>query len=164
MDDDSANKSVKILYTTLLQYTKGDAKSKVTSCGMKDAWEAYRYIINKGENITMAAIMRRRMEVINPEPARVPEDIEARLQSWKTDMRILLDSNHPQDVSMVANQDQMVTILISMLPAKVAEQMMVKYDVGSTSLEDIEEKLREYLDKITDSSGGEEMSREEEGR
>ena len=49
MDDDSENKSVAILYTTLLQYTKGDAKSKVMSSGMKNAWEAYRYIINKGK-------------------------------------------------------------------------------------------------------------------
>ena len=52
---------------------------------------------------------------------------------------------------MVANQDQMVTILISMLPERVAEQMMLKYEVGVTHLDDIEEKLREHLDKAIDS-------------
>ena len=150
MDDPTTAKCVKILYTTLLQYTKGEAKSKVTSCGMAGAWESYRYIVNRGKNITMTAVMQKRMRVMNPDAAKTPEDVETKLQTWKTDMRILLEASQEQDIKMVANQDQMITILISMLPDKIAEHLMSKYDVGMTTLEEMEEKLRDHLDKIID--------------
>ena len=150
MDDETTAKCVKILYTTLLQFTKGEAKAKVTSCGMKGAWESYRYIVNRGKNITMTAVMQKRMKVMNPEPAKRPEDVESKLQSWKTNLRILLETGQEQDIKMVANQDQMITILISMLPDKIAEHLMTKYEVGDTTLEDMEEKLRDHLEKIVD--------------
>ena len=131
MTEEIMAKGVKLLYTTLLQFTKRDAKAKVTSSGMKGAWEAYRYIVNKGKNITMTAIMSKRMKVMNPDPAKSPGDVEAKLQAWKTDMRILLESGQEQDVKMTANQDQMITILISMLPDRLPEHIMTKYEVGT---------------------------------
>ena len=69
---------------------------------------------------------------------------------WKTDVRILLERGQEQDQNMVQNEDQMITILLSILPDKVVEQVMSKYDVGMTSLDEMEEKLREYMDKIGD--------------
>ena len=90
------------------------------------------------------------MRVMNPDAAKAPEDVETKLQAWKTDMRILLETNQYQDIKMVANQDQMITILISMLPDKIAEHLMTKYDIGVTTLEEMEEKLRDHLDKIVD--------------
>ena len=46
----------------------------------------------------------------------------------------------------------MITILISMLPERVAEQVMGKYEIGLTSLDEMEEKLREHLDKVGDNN------------
>ena len=48
MESDVMNKCKKFLYTTLLQYTKGDARVKVMSGGTKGALESYRYIVHKG--------------------------------------------------------------------------------------------------------------------
>ena len=150
MDEQNFSKSVKILYTTLLQYTKGDARAKVTGCGMRGSWEAYRFIVNKGKNRTMTSIMQKRIRVMNPEQAKTVEEVEGKVQVWKTDMRILLECGQEQDRNMIKNEDQMITILISMLPERVAEHIMGKYEIGLTSLDELEEKLREHLDKIGD--------------
>ena len=98
----------------------------------------------------MTAIMQQRMKVMNSDTAKVPEDVEMKMQTWKTDMRILLETSQEHDIKMVANQDQVITILISMLPDKIAEHLMTKYDIGVTTLEEMEEKLRDHLDKIVD--------------
>ena len=142
MDEQNVNKSVKILYTTLLQYTKGDARAKVTGNGMKGSWEAYRFIVNKGKNRTMTSIMQKRMRVMNPEQAKSNEEVEAKVQIWKTDVRILLECGQEQDLNMVKNEDQMITILLSILPEKVAEHVMGKYDVGLISWDEMGEKTR----------------------
>jgi hypothetical protein len=87
---------------------------------------------------------------MNPEQAKTQEEVEAKVQMWKTDVRILLECGQDQDQNMVQNEDQMITILLSILPDKIVEQIMSKYDVGMTSLDEMEEKLREYMDKIGD--------------
>ena len=148
MDDKQIGNSVKILYTTLLQYTKGDARAKVTRGGMKGSWEAYRFIVNKGMDRTVTSIMQKRMRVMNPEQAKNSNEVEAKVQRWKTDIRILLDCGQDQDKVMLGNDDQMITILLSIIPEKVAEHMMSKYDVGFTSVDEMEEQIREYMDKF----------------
>ena len=54
-ESDVMNKCTKILYTLLLQYTKGDARVKVASGGMKGAMESFRYIFHKGRNTMMTS-------------------------------------------------------------------------------------------------------------
>ena len=49
---------------------------------------------------------------------------------------------------MMENNDQMITILISMLPDRVAEYLMTKYEVGVTALDEMEVALQEYMMKI----------------
>ena len=61
MESDVMNMCTKILNMTLLQYTKGDARVKVTSGGMKGAMESFPYIVHKGRNTTMTSILFRRM-------------------------------------------------------------------------------------------------------
>ena len=61
-------------------------------------------------------------------------DVEKKLQMWKNDIRILLESRQEQDINTMENNHQMTTILISMLPDRVAEYSMTKYEVGVTSL------------------------------
>ena len=75
MESDVMNKCTKKLYTTLLQNTKGDARVKVTSGGMKGSMESFR-------NTTMTSIMHRRMRVMNPEVAKNAEDVEKKLHMW----------------------------------------------------------------------------------
>ena len=70
LDDNNINKATKILYTTLLQYTKGDAKIKVTTGGMAAAMDTYRHIAYKGKNDSIQAQMHRRIKVMNPESAK----------------------------------------------------------------------------------------------
>ena len=80
MDEHSFGKSVKILYTTLLKYTKGDARAKVTGNGMRGSCEAYRFIVNKGKNRTITSMMQKRMRVMNPERAKTLEEVEGKVQ------------------------------------------------------------------------------------
>ena len=76
---------------------------------MKGSWEAYRFIVNKGKNRTITSIMQKRMRVMNPEQAKTQEEVEAKVQMWKTDVRILLECGQDQDQNMVQNEDQMIT-------------------------------------------------------
>ena len=79
---------------------------KVTSGGMKGAMESFRYIVHKGRNTTMTSIMHRKMKVMNPEVAKNAEDVE-KIQLWKNDIRLLLESRQEQDIKMMENNDQM---------------------------------------------------------
>ena len=98
----------------------------------------------------MTSIMQKRMRAMNPEQTKTPEEVETKVQMWKTDVRILFEWGQEQDQNMVTNEDQMMTVLLSILHEKIAEQVMSKYDVELTSLDEMEEKLREYLDKFGD--------------
>ena len=51
MSDDMNNKGTKILYTSLIQYTKGDATMKVNMNGMAASMDSYRHITYKGRMI-----------------------------------------------------------------------------------------------------------------
>ena len=102
---------------------------KATSGGMKGAMESFRYIIHKGRNTTITSIMHRRMRVMNTEVAKNADDVEKQVQMWKNDIQLLLESRQEQDTKMIENNDQMITILISMLPDRVAEYLMTKYEV-----------------------------------
>ena len=67
MEKEIYGKCAKILYTTLMQFMKGDAKTKVISSGIPGVFEAYRYITSKGKNATVVSQMNRRMKVMNPD-------------------------------------------------------------------------------------------------
>ena len=152
MESDIMNKCTKNLYTTLQEYTEGDARVKFTSGGMKGALESYQFFVHKGRNTSMTSNMHRRMRVMNPEVAKNAEDVEKNLQMWKNDIRLLLELRQEQDIKMMENNDQMVTVLISMLPDRVAEYLMTKYEVGVTALDEMEVALQEDLMKIAEKS------------
>ena len=82
-DEDTKNKAMKILYTTLIQYTKGDAKVKVTTGGIKSSFDSYRHISHKGKNATIQAQMHRRIKVMNPDAAKSVAEVEAKMNNWK---------------------------------------------------------------------------------
>ena len=51
---------------------------------------------------------------------------------------------------MMENNDEMITILISMLPDRVAEYLMTKYEVRVTALDEMEVALQEHMMKIVE--------------
>ena len=53
---------------------------------------------------------------------------------------------------MMVNNDQMMTILISMLTDKVAEYLMTRCEVGVTTLDEVEVALQEQMMKIGENS------------
>ena len=79
----------KQLYLNLIQYTSGDAYSKVMGCGTSQAMDCYRHIVYKGRNATIINMMEKRMKVMNPEQASTVGEIEAKMTAWKADMRYL---------------------------------------------------------------------------
>ena len=80
------------------------------------------------------------------------EDDEKKLQMWKTDILLLLESRQEQDIKMMENNYQMMTILISMVPDRVAECLMTKCEVGVTAVDEMEVALQEHLMKIAENS------------
>ena len=131
---------------------KSDARVKVMSGGMKGALESYWCTVHKGRNTTMTSIVHRKVRVMNSEVAKDAENVEEKLQMWKNDIRLLLESRQEQDLKMMENNDQMITILISMLPDRVAEHLMTKHEVGVTALDEIEVALQEHMMKIAENS------------
>ena len=83
IEKDAFGKCEKILYTTLMQFTKGDAKTKIISLGIHGVFEAYRYITSKGKNATVVSQMNRRMKVMNPEAAKSIKEVEGKINQWK---------------------------------------------------------------------------------
>ena len=68
-----------------MQFTKGDAKTKVISPGIHGVFEANRYITSKGKNATVVSQMNRRMKVMNPEAAKNIKEVEGKVNLWKGD-------------------------------------------------------------------------------
>ena len=101
INEENMNKGTKILYTTLIQYTKGDAKTKVTTGGMGASMDSYRHIAHKGKNATIQAQMHRRIKVMNPDAAKNISEVEAKINTWKNDMRLLAEARQAQDVAML---------------------------------------------------------------
>ena len=152
MDEDMIKKGAKILYTTLIQYTKGDAKSKVSMAGMENSMDSYRHITQRGTNNTIQTQMMRRMKVMNPEAAKNVSDVEAKVNNWKSDIRILMEIDNEQDKAMYKASDQMITILLNMLPDQVSDYLVEKYEVGSTTLDQMESTLSDYLTRFEQKS------------
>ena len=134
------------------QYTKGDAKAKVTTGGINAALDSYRHISYKGKHAMVQAQMQRRVRVMNPELAKNINDIEAKMYIWKHDLRLLTEARLEQDIAMFKDDDQMITILISMMPDPVADHLVEKYDVGESTLEEIEGILDDHLQKMDQKS------------
>ena len=91
------------------------------------------------------------MKVMSPEPAKDISEIENRLMIWKGDIRYLQEVGG-DDRAMVANNDQMITILIGMMPENVADHLISKYEAGTSTLEDVERCLEDYLVKVRNKS------------
>ena len=108
----------KMLYLNLLNYTKGESHSRVIAGGTKDAMETYRYINHKGKNSNIISLMEKRTKVMNPDQASRIEEVEGKMMMWKEDRRYLMEANHKQDQEMIANDEQMCTILLNLVSEK----------------------------------------------
>ena len=92
--------------------------------------------------------MDQRVRIMQPDKAKTVEEIEMKLTQWKSDIRILRESRQRQDLEMLKNDDQMITILIGMLPDAVADHLVSKYSPGSTTLEELSKVLQDHLMKL----------------
>ena len=151
MSEEVMKTAERSLYLNLLQYTAGDAHAKVTSGGVKDVLETYRHIVCKGKHATIATKMEKRMKVMSPEAARDIADIESKVTAWKGDIRYLQEVGG-DDKAMLDNQDQMITILIGMMPEAVADHLIGKYEAGQSTLEEIEQSLDNVLTRVRNKS------------
>lgn len=147
MEGEVMKKAQRTLYLHLLQYTEGEAYAKVISGGTKEVIETYRHITYKGKNATIVTRMEKRMRVMNPDPAKDVKDVESKVTAWKGDIRYLQETGD-DDKIMLENNDQMITILIGMMPEIVADFLISRYDAGKTTLEDMEKILNDYLIKM----------------
>ena len=106
------NNSTKELKTTLLQYKK---RRQSDSCVRWDERSDGVVPVHcsqgsqHNDDLNYAPD-----EVVNSEVAKNAEDVEKKLQMWKNDIRLLLESRQEQDIKMMENNDQMIRILISM--------------------------------------------------
>ena len=115
MSPEAMKKVKRLLYLNMLQYTKGEAHAKMVSGGIEEALEGYRFIVHKGKNATLRTLMDKRTKVMNPTAAKDVKEIEKKLMAWKSDCRYLKEMNNKQDIVMFENQEQMITILITMM-------------------------------------------------
>ena len=82
-DRKEAQKEVeRLLYLNLLAYTRDDLSDKVVAGGQREVFETYRMLHWKGKNANMAALMDKRMSVMNPDAAKTAEYIEAKMTKW----------------------------------------------------------------------------------
>ena len=49
----------------------------------------------------------------------------------ENEIRLLVESEDEQDIAMVNNDNQMVTILMTMLPDAAAGALLAKYEIGT---------------------------------
>ena len=147
-DEEMMKKLQRLLYLNMLTYTKGDAHAKVVSGGQGNIMETYRYVVHKGKNATIRVVMEKRVKVMNPEPAKDMTEIEAKMTAWKSDIRYLKEMRDEQDLIMLTNDEQMITILITMMPDKMADHLISKYEKGQTTYEEMEETMLEHMSKM----------------
>ena len=83
IEKDAFDKCAKVPITTLMQFAKGDAKTKVISSGISGVFEAYRYISSKCKNATVVSQMNRRMKAMNPEAAKDIKEVEGKVNQCK---------------------------------------------------------------------------------
>ena len=84
---------------------------------------------------------------MSPEPAKDISEIEHKVMLWKGDIRNLQEGGG-DDRAMLENNDQMITILIGMMPENVADHLISKYEAGVSTLDDVEKCLEDYLIKV----------------
>ena len=75
------------------------------------------------------------------------------MTSWKADIRYLREANAEQDKAMLSNNEQMSTILISMMPEPIKDYLVTKYEEGETTYDQLETTLLNYLAKKDQSEG-----------
>ena len=81
--------------------------------------------------------MEQRIKIMNPEKAKSIDDVDAKVTQWRSDIRVLRESRQKQDLEMVGNDDQMITILIGMLPDSLSDHLVTKYTPGATKFDDL---------------------------
>ncbi len=131
------------LYIHLLGYTKGRARSRVTSNGVDLAFESYRHIYIKGKNATKMNIVLTKAEVLRPNKAHKVDEIEARLNEWREKQRYLEEVGEEP-----LRDDQLKPLLISILPAAIMDHMIKSKFMtkdGPGSYDELEKELLEYL-------------------
>ena len=131
------------LYINLLGFTKGKAKSRVTSNSIDLSFESYRYIYHKGKNATKMNIVLMKADVLRPTKANKVEDIENRMSEWREKQRYLEEVGEPP-----LKDAQKKPLLISILPQNVMEHMLKSAAMRNDeegSYEDLEKELLEYL-------------------
>jgi hypothetical protein len=154
------------LYLNLLQYTSGDPNTKVKGGGVDGVMESYRHLTHKGKNATLRALMDRRIKFMNPIPAKNISEIEDKMTMWKTDIRYIVELGMSHDQKMIDDPNQMITILISMMPDIVADHLITKYDKKCPNYDEMEAHLYDFLSKVEmkdrDKKGGSIKSVEKE--
>ena len=148
LNPEGLRKAKQFLYLSLLQFTKGDSHSRVVAGGMDGSFESYRLLIVKGRNSTVTSLMDQRMKIMQPEKASKVEDVEMRITQWKADIRILRESRQRQDLEMLNNHDQMITILIGMLPDTLSDHMISKYTPEKSTFDEMLVEMQDHLMKI----------------
>ena len=93
-------------------------------------------------------MLDQRMRVMTPEKAKSLDDVDAKVTAWKADMRILRESRQKQDIEMMSNNDQMITILLGMVPEALSDHLVVKYVPGETVFEDMLNMMQDHLLKL----------------
>ena len=146
--DDGMKKAQQFLYLNLLQFTKGDSHSRAVAIGASGAFEIYRQLVFRGRNSTVTSQMDQRMKVMQPEKARIVEEVEMKVTQWKSDIRILRETRQKQDIEMVSNSDQMITILIGMLPDVLADHLISKFAPGASTFDEMLIELQDHLMKV----------------
>ena len=114
----------RMLYVNLLMYTKDDALSRVKINTSDLSFESLRHILAKGRNASIVHVMTIRNKVMHPEAAGKVSEIEKKLAEWKKNIRYLHETCPD---SQMQDQDQLKTILISMMPESVADYLTQRY-------------------------------------
>ena len=143
MSESAANQAKKMLYVNLLQYTKASANDKVKSNGADLSFETWRSICAKGKNATVSHKLNVRNRVMHPEIANKNDDIEKKMDLWKADMRYLREVCPEESI---LSDDQLKTIMISMVPESVADYLLQRYNTLST-FDMMHDELTDYLER-----------------
>lgn len=105
------------------------------------ALESFRYITEKGLNASVAHKINVRDKVQHPECAKKMKEVESKIMGWRNNINYLIqvgETPFPEEI--------LKTILLGMVPEKVAEYAIQKYDECIT-MDDLETKMTEYIDR-----------------
>ena len=147
MSGETLENIMRMLYVMMIQYTTGSTQGKVIGGGTEEIFETYRYVVWKGRNATVQTMMDKRTSVMNPVAATTLAEVEACMATWKSDIKYLEKAKNAQDIAMLANHDQMIAILMNMVPETAKEYLINKYEENVTTFDEIEKHLDEYLGK-----------------